>query len=208
MPPKIDAEVRRRELVAAATELIADGGIDALTHRRLAAHIGSSVTVVTHYFADKRDLVLHTYNTVADDARGRVDAAANDPHDPLRALLCAHMPITDETEREWKVWLAFQGLAVGDPELMSAWEQRTESAAARIGRLVRAEQARGTIAAERDPDVEGRRLLSMVHGMAFLRIVAPDHWSRASVTDFVDVEVARLRDSQAGTGAVRVPAPR
>jgi len=65
MPAKVDADDRRRQLVLAATELIADEGINALTNAKIAKRLSGSTTMVTHYFRSKRELVLDTYQTMA-----------------------------------------------------------------------------------------------------------------------------------------------
>ena len=65
MPAKVDADDRRRRLVLAAAELIADEGINALTNAKIAKRLSGSTTMVTHYFRSKRELVLDTYQTMA-----------------------------------------------------------------------------------------------------------------------------------------------
>src|SRR6266487_2362513 len=108
MPAKVDADDRRRRLVLAAAELIAAEGIGALTHQRVAERLGASTTVVTHYFRSKRELVLHTYETMASRSRARVEQAIEDSTDPLAACLHTLLPLNTETRVEWKVWLAYQ----------------------------------------------------------------------------------------------------
>lgn len=57
-----DPEARRREIVAAASELIVEIGVDAITHRKVAARAGVPLGATTQYFAtldDLRDAALH-----------------------------------------------------------------------------------------------------------------------------------------------------
>jgi AcrR family transcriptional regulator len=109
MPAKVDAEDRRRRLVLAAAELIADEGINALTNGKIAKRLSGSTTMVTHYFPSKRELVLDTYQTMASRSRARVEQAMRESDDPLAACLRALLPLDDSTRLEWRVWLAYQG---------------------------------------------------------------------------------------------------
>jgi DNA-binding transcriptional regulator YbjK len=51
-----DPEARRREIVAAAAELIVEIGFDALTHRKVAARAGVPLGATTQYFGTLDDL--------------------------------------------------------------------------------------------------------------------------------------------------------
>ena len=51
-----DPEARRREIVTAAAELIVEIGVDAVTHRKVAARAGVPLGATTQYFATLDDL--------------------------------------------------------------------------------------------------------------------------------------------------------
>jgi AcrR family transcriptional regulator len=197
MPAKVDADDRRRRLVLAAAELIAEDGIGGLTNGRIAERVSGSTTVVTHYFRSKRELVLHTYQTMASRARARVERAMTDGDDPLAACLNAHLPLDHETRVEWKVWLAYQGMSVGDEELTGIWASRSATAVDRLARLVATDVAAGRMPSTVDPQTEGGRLFSLVQGMSFQSIVDPARWSPDHLRHIVDLELMRLRHSEA-----------
>jgi AcrR family transcriptional regulator len=200
MPAKIDAEDRRRQLVLAAAELIADEGVGALTNGKLAERLSGSTTVVTHYFGSKRELVLHTYQTMASRSRARLEEAMGGSGDPLRACLHAMLPLDDPTRVEWKVWLAYQGMSVGDPELTQIWASRAASAVGRLSRLVEADIAAGRMSSAVDAETEGGRLFSLIQGMSFQSIVDPGRWSPAHLRHITDLELRRLRSLDPGQG--------
>ena len=191
MPAKVDADDRRRQLVLAAAELIADEGINALTNAKIAKRLSGSTTMVTHYFRSKRELVLDTYQTMASRSRARLEQAMRGSGDPLAACLHALLPLDDPTRLEWRVWLAYQGMSVGDPELTRIWASRAASAVDRITRLIEAERLPSSI----DPALEGDRLFALIQGMSFQSIVDPKRWSPAYLRRIVDTELLRLRQS-------------
>jgi AcrR family transcriptional regulator len=202
MPAKVDADARRRRLVLAAAEIIAEEGISGLTNGRIANRLSGSTTVVTHYFRSKRELVLHTYQTMASRARARVERAMTDM-DPLASCLQAHLPLDDETRVEWKVWLAYLGMSVGDQELTDIWASRSTSAVDRLARLVAADVRSGLMPATVDPQTEGGRLLCLVEGISFQAIVNPTRWSPEHLLSIVDLELIRLRHPDAREGRLR-----
>ena len=63
MPRVVDHEARRAEVAAVAADLIARRGLDGVSVRDVAAAGGYSTTVVTHYFASKRELLLQAYRS-------------------------------------------------------------------------------------------------------------------------------------------------
>jgi TetR/AcrR family transcriptional regulator, transcriptional repressor of bet genes len=59
-------EVRRDAMIAAALELIAEGGIAAATVRAIAEKAGVTPGLIRHYFKAKEDLTRAAYQTVMD----------------------------------------------------------------------------------------------------------------------------------------------
>ena len=56
MPPS-SVDANRREIASAACELVADGGLDSVSMRRIAKHLGATTGYISHYYADKEDLL-------------------------------------------------------------------------------------------------------------------------------------------------------
>src|SRR5437762_2416063 len=195
MPAKVDADDRRRRLTVAAAELIADEGIGALTNQRIAERLAASTTIVTHYFRSKRELVLETYQAMTSRSRGRVERAIEEqPGDRLAACLHALLPLDDQSLVEWKVWLVYQGMSVGDEELTRIWASRATTAIQRIARLIAADVADGRITTTTDPAAEAGRLFALIQGMSFQSLVDPANWPPHRLREVVDLELGHLRE--------------
>jgi len=63
------------KILAAAADILAEGGPRAVTHRSVAALAGVSLSATTYYFASKQDLVLRTFEWAMAQARDRYDRA-------------------------------------------------------------------------------------------------------------------------------------
>jgi AcrR family transcriptional regulator len=126
----------------------------------------ASTTIVTHYFRSKREPILETYRRgVAITRASR--APSTKPADRLAACLHALQPLDDESLVEWKVWLVYQGMSVGDEELTRIWASRATTAIERIALLIAADVADGRITSTTDPAAEAGRLFALIQGMSF-----------------------------------------
>lgn len=60
MPQPVDTALRRSQVCDVVARIAAEQGFDAVTVRSVAASLGTSTTVVTHYFSSRSDLVRAT----------------------------------------------------------------------------------------------------------------------------------------------------
>jgi AcrR family transcriptional regulator len=118
MPRVVDHDERRQQIARAAIELIARDGTPGLTMRALARELGGSLTLVTHYYASRSDLMrdLAAQLTAAwRDELAELEIGVSDPVERLRVLLDWLLPLTDEGRQE--EWSRFAMLMErSDPE--------------------------------------------------------------------------------------------
>ncbi len=188
MPRQVDHDARRAEVAALAAALVADRGIG-VSVRDVAAEGGFSTTVVTHYFADKSDLLRHAYDSAVAAMTARIAAVGDDP-DPLRAHCATLLPLDEEGRRIWRTWLAFFGAAVGDAELAALQRRRVRRQRTALASLVGADAA---VAAGTDTADAARTLLALVHGIASEAAFDPEDWPAARQLAPIDDTLTRLR---------------
>jgi AcrR family transcriptional regulator len=169
MPIQVDREVQREHGTSLAARLVAQEGVAALTFRRVAGAAGSSTAIVSTYFTDKRDLLLSTFRAAASRTTVRFEAAIN-AGGSLQDCLEAWLPLDEDRLTDWRVILAFWGVAVTDPELAAVQDGHVGRAQARVEKLLRAE--RGD-----DPPAERERraqqILALMLGIALQAVFEP-----------------------------------
>jgi TetR/AcrR family transcriptional regulator, transcriptional repressor of bet genes len=175
MPRYVDHDDRRRHIAATAAELVGTRGLEALTFRNVAEAAGSSTTVLTHYFTDKRDLLRSTFEAVAERSGARFDEARRGGGG-LRECLEALLPLDPGRQTEWRLLTCYWGMAVSDPNLARAEARHVRSAQSRIESLLR--QSYPEISGA-ELEVVARRLVTLVHGLGAHSALDPDHWSPA-----------------------------
>lgn len=175
MPKIVDFDERRLELADATARLIARGGLGAATMRDVAAEAGLTTGSVTHYFVDKRELLLFTFNASLERRRARRDTPSlASPDEVLRASLFAALPLNDDRRRHWMVTIAFCALAAGDDEL--AMVQRT--AYREFRDWVTAQLVACGLAAKSAAG-EAERLIAVVDGVAIQALFDHESWPAA-----------------------------
>jgi AcrR family transcriptional regulator len=175
MPKFVDHNARRRFVTEVAAELIAAGGVEALTVRGVAAAAGWSTAVVSHYFADKRDLLRSTFRAAANRSTARFSAAASSDQRSMTGCLEALLPMEEDSRRDWRVFVAFWGTAASDEELAIEQRERVRSARERIEILLSEQLPPG----RSDSDIRtiARGLLTLVQGIASQAVFDPEDWT-------------------------------
>ncbi len=181
MPRYVDHDARREQVALIAADLVATFGAEALTFRQVAEAAGCSTAIVSHYFADKRDLLLSTYRTASSRSLDRFIAAANGDgegdSDRVRACLESLLPLDEKRRKDWSLWFAFWGIAVFDPTLAAEQRDRVRTASARIRHLLEQETPGGRGLPPPDSERAARRLLLLVHGIGTQALFDPGYWS-------------------------------
>jgi AcrR family transcriptional regulator len=140
VPKIVDRMERRTSIAAAAAEAIAEEGIEAVTMNAIAARAGVTTGAVTHYFADKDEVVMQALLLVDASMQLRFESALAKDSSLVDALLAA-LPHDAESRRDWNVWRVFSDRASRSTSLRSqyrassgAWlDAAVETLAARRG---------------------------------------------------------------------------
>lgn len=186
MPKVVNNEERRDELTDAAARLIARSGLGAATIRSVAAEAGWTTGVVTHYFPDKRTLLLRTFEASLQHRQAR--RTASEPLPALRETLLGALPIDEDRRRHWKVSVAFCTEATGDPELAAAQATTYRTYRSYVASLV---EAAGLVERDAADDV-AESLLTLINGIAIQSLFDPDQWTADRQRDALSRGVARL----------------
>jgi len=126
LPKIVDRVERRTSIAAAAAEVIAEEGIEAVTMHGIAARAGVTTGAVTHYFADKDEVVLEALLLVDASMQARFESAlAQDS--PLVDALLAALPHDAVSRRDWSVWRVFSDRASRSASLRSQYRASTSA---------------------------------------------------------------------------------
>lgn len=192
MPVSVDHEARRTQVVAVASRLIAEAGLEAVTFRDVAEAADCSTAIVSHYFHNKRELLVLTYHSSIERGTQRCEAALAAAEGDLKAYLAELMPLDDERLIEWKIWLAFWAKAVADPEIAQLQRNCILRTRSNLVRVMTNLAKRGVYQAGLDLPGEARRLLTLLIGMAVQVLFDPEDWPASRQHALIDEELQKL----------------
>jgi AcrR family transcriptional regulator len=173
MPKVVDIAERRSELAAAAAQLIARSGVGAATLREVAAEAGWTTGALTHYFADKRELLRFTFaSSLAERHAAHAASGDRTPHQQLIDSLEGALPLDEDRRRHWMVTIALCAQAVGDDELSEVQRDAYRGFRARITSLA----ATCTGAPADEAEALAERLIAVADGISVQALFDPVGW--------------------------------
>jgi TetR/AcrR family fatty acid metabolism transcriptional regulator len=139
-------QARRDQIVAAAIDVLYEGGFAAASLGAIAEHIGVSKGVISYHFAGKSDLLREVVDRVLTEAgeymRPRI-AAADSSLDALRRYVTTNFEYLDAHRRKIVAFIEItNGMPPGGSEA-PPYEEGNREAVAGLQHLLEAGQARG-----------------------------------------------------------------
>jgi AcrR family transcriptional regulator len=174
MPKAVDIGARRDELAAAAARVIARDGLSGTTMRAVAAEAGWTTGALTHYFANKSELLRFTLEGSLEQRRARrAERDGRDPADALRRTLRRALPTDLGSRRHWTVTIAFCAEAAGDPGLADLQRRSYREFRDDVVGLV---EGAGVASGEEARRV-AERLIGATNGIAVQALFDPESWA-------------------------------
>jgi AcrR family transcriptional regulator len=195
MPPRNVRDPKARErMVDAAATVVAERGVHAATIRAIAAEAGISTGFITHYFADKHQLMLEVLRRNNARAARRVLQASDQGSGlaRLRAAVDAVLPFDTTRRREWQVWVAVWGQASPGDELAAGYRAGWTGLREIFADLLEQARQEGELVETIDPTYAAQRLVTLLAGIGLLAGVETPKRVRAAATRMLDEELAAL----------------
>ena len=189
MPKIVNHDDRRREIVEACWNVLAEKGAEGLTMRSMADALGCATGRITHYFVNREEVVTAAINASFDALKCRTDAILAGPGTAMDKLLRIGeelLPLDKRRLQEARVWLAFwntattdAGLARENDERHDAWRQDLVPILAQINPNL-------------DSDGEARLFIALVNGLNLQVAVHPSSKNRKDARQTLRAHIAGL----------------
>jgi AcrR family transcriptional regulator len=188
MPRHVDHAERRREITSAAVRILARGGPSALTLKSLAEELGGSITLVTHFFANRAEI----FAAVVDDLSAGYDAELAelegdaDESRRLGILLEWMLPLTTDdiaVEAGRIALISHRGEHVSIDHFFDVMEDRMRGLLrSHLSGLVPAESVEGAVS----------MLRAVVNGLVLSAVEHPELWPAPSQLAVVESALSSL----------------
>jgi AcrR family transcriptional regulator len=202
-PARTDHDARRTEVSQAVWRVLAARGFGGLTLRAVAAEMGATTGLLTHYFPSKRALLKHALEVLdrhsADRPRPAAERAGETPGlAMLRAVLLDILPLDDKSAASNRIWVASWDVALTDPELAREHAERYRRARERMAGHVADAQRLGELPPGPRADDTAAAAQSFVLGLVVQALFAPQEFPAERQIALVDAYLAGM--SGAGCG--------
>lgn len=104
---------RRRQIILAVRQVIANEGVGAVTIARIAEVMGTSRGVVNYHFANKDEIVREALQSAVKDASEATDQAVMEADD-LESIVRLVVGLASSDSDWWKIYAAFLAEAIHD----------------------------------------------------------------------------------------------
>ena len=187
--PTGDHEAKRRELLRAATSVIAEEGLANTSLRKVAQRAGCTTGAVTYYFADKGELVT----SVADVGFDRFDAMLTDAREEadIRKVF-ERWFARGATDHFWPVMFQILAHARHDPALAAVIAGRYARYRAVHTEILAAGQAHGTVRDDIPADVLADQLSAMGDGWMMMLPIESKRFATKRVQTLLDATMALI----------------
>jgi AcrR family transcriptional regulator len=203
------ASGRREEVLRHAREVMMRDGVDATSLRRIAREGGFTTGVLSHWFADKRELMAACFEWTLHRWLDRVErelGEAADAEENLCRFVAIAVPHYPEQHGEWRLWLNFCVTAVGGgplSELLVDVDRRWErNATASLGVW----QEAGLLTCLLPLEQQAIILSRLGDGLG-LRALLTGDWDEARRNYVAMLSTMGLSDELAARALERPPAP-
>ncbi|MET9352813.1 TetR/AcrR family transcriptional regulator [Streptomyces sp. NPDC006617] len=189
---KGDHEARRRDVSAAVWQVMATRGFAGLTLRAVAAELGATTGLLTHYFPTKRALVAYALDLLEQRtlSRPRRGGGGGSPA-TLRDALLDILPLTPEATDSNRVWVSSWDAALSDPDLSTDYARKYAESRERLRARVAAAQERGELAPG-DPTQVAAGAQSFALGLVVQALFDPVTFTPRRQVELLDDYLAAL----------------
>jgi AcrR family transcriptional regulator len=174
VPAPVDHAARRRDVSAAVWRVIERGGFGGLSLRAVAAEMGATTGLISHYFENRRALVEFALAEADERTRSlprRTGAA--DELAGLRDMLLDVLPLDRRMTLMSRVWVSSWDAALADPELGDHQARRYRNWRRRLRAKIVAAQEAGLLDPARDPSHLAAIAAAFAHGLVVQALFDP-----------------------------------
>ncbi len=188
---KGDHEARRRDVSAAVWQVMATRGFAGLTLRAVAAELGATTGLLTHYFPTKRALVEYALDLLEQRTLSRPRREDGQGLAALRDALLDILPLTPEAVDSNRVWVSSWDAALSDPALSADYARKYTQGRERLRARVAAAQDLGELP-RGDPAQIAAGAQSFVLGLVVQALIDPATFTPERQVELLDGYLAAL----------------
>jgi AcrR family transcriptional regulator len=189
-------ESAERAILEAATQIVAERGLEELTLNEAGERAGYSRALPAHYFGSKATLVSALADHIVDRyaIRVRESMSSADGLDSLLQRIAAYVDERSHDPVGLRAFQAILGAGVTNADMGNIVARLNRESVDGIAALIKLAREKGEIRADARPRAEASIIVAAMRGVMFQWLIDPNHVSLSRVRD---VLIANLRKTLA-----------
>jgi AcrR family transcriptional regulator len=196
---KGDHEARRRDVSEAVWRVLTAHGFGGLTMRAVAAELGATTGLLTHYFPSKRDLIRYALDLLDERTAGRPRRAGGAGLAAVRAVLLDVLPLDGEATASNRIWVSSWDAALAESGLSADYAGKYARSRDKVCGLIAAAQQLGELPAA-DPARVAAGAQAFVLGLVVQALFDPAAFPPERQIELLDDYL----DNLAGAGVAKL----
>lgn len=196
MAPRNTASDIRNEILDATVALIDESGIHAATMRRIAQRAGCTTGKLTHYYANKEEIIVAALTQLRSRAAQSLARAATQGRgvERIRNFVLATLPDEGRTGSvaSWRVWINLWNEALIESYASAEWDRRAEGYELMLRQVVEAARADGDLDPHISTDSIVQLLAMIVYGAGSNAILRPPADSSRSEEALIELALRSI----------------
>lgn len=189
MPKIVNHDDRRRELIEACWTVLTEQGVEGLSLRNIASAANCATGRITHYFANREELLLAAIAASLEDIDIRTSRILDQDCpalDKMLQIVDEILPLDTLKLREGRVWMAFWNFATVDPHLAKENDARHRQWYEALHPVLR------EINPSLDVDLEAKIFIALMNGLVVQTSVHPTPANRKLARSTLSAHVKSL----------------
>jgi len=194
MPKIVDHDQRRREILQATWRVIDQQGIEAATIREIAREAGYSNGVLSHYFANKEDILISAHKLAFQQVFERADQASEGivGLEAVRIALYEALPLDEARRLEAVLDVSFWSQALSNDRLNAVRRESIIEGRAWWLEMLLAGRENGEITTPIADEVLCDEIQALIDGISVQAVMYPDDMIPSRQLAMADAFLARL----------------
>ena len=188
-------KTKRGEIAEATRAVVAERGVDAASMRIIAREAGCTTGVITHYFANKEELLEYAleHAFVGVEADLELVIESDDVLATLKEMTLKFMPTNEQNRKTWAVWQSYISRADENPRIANIIRRVHAAARNKLTEFMERGQAIGLVTQEYSAEELSDQWSATLNGLTRLALFQNAPLDEDVLAQRIDLQISLIR---------------
>lgn len=187
--------LKRAEIAEATRTVVSERGVDGASLRIIARKAGCTTGVITHYFANKEELLEYAleHAFIGVEADLELIIESDDVLATLKDMTLKYMPTNEQNRKTWAVWQSYISRADENRRIASIIRRVHGAARVKLTNYIRRGQVLGLVTKDYTAEELSDQWSATLNGLTRLALFENAPLDEESLAKRIDLQIALIR---------------